>query len=135
MDDLDLPADLLGWRFALGGLAIVLSVLALVRWPVPGVATLVRPLDRAAALATAFERWVIEAIAGAAAALLSAAAWVADVLDRDVLSVPGDAVARGVACVAGAVRPAVGGSLSRVTWALLALLATTGLLHAGWPGR
>jgi hypothetical protein len=133
--ELDLAGGGVGWRLPFAGACLVIAVLVLIRWRVPGAGAATRGLDGLAALAMAFERWVLEAFAGAFAALVVAAAWVADVLDRDVLDAPGDAVARRVVRVAGAVRPVVGGSIARVTWTLIALLATTGVVHSAWPGR
>ena len=133
--DLDLPGWIVGWRLPFVGAVTAMAVVVLVRSQVPGRGAVMRVLDGLAALATAFERWVIEAFAGAFAVLVLAAAWVADVLDRAVLGAPADAVAGRVVRLGGAVRPAVGGSISRVVWTLLALLAATELVHAAWPGR
>ncbi len=134
--DLDLPGVLVGWRFALGGGVLALgATFVLLRWRVPGAASLVGALDGAAARVLAYERWVIDAVVGAVSTVTRAAAWTAAVVDTDVLGVPGSAAARRIVRAADVVRPAMGGSLSRVAWAIVGLLATVCVGHSVWPGR
>jgi hypothetical protein len=134
--DLDLPGVLVGWRFALGGGVLALgATFVLLRWRVPGAASLAGVLDGVSARVLAYERWVIDALAGAVSTVARAAAWTAAVVDTDVLGAPGDAVARRLVRAADALRPATGGSLSRVAWILVGLLGTVCLGHSVWPGR
>lgn len=134
--DLDLPGVLVGWRFALGGGVLALgATFALLRWRVPGAASVARVLDAAAARVLAYERWVIDAVAGAVSTVVRAAAWTAAVVDTEVLGAPAAAVARRLVRAADVLRLVTGGSLSRVAWTLVGLLGTASALHSVWPGR
>ncbi len=134
--ELDLPGIGVGWHVLLGGEALVLgATFVLLRWDIPGADPVVRVLDGVAARVLAYERWVIGAVAGAIATVVRAAGWTAAVVDKEALGAPGDAAARSLVRVADAVRPAAGGSLSRVAWALIGLLGGVCVVHGVWPGR
>jgi hypothetical protein len=103
--------------------------------PALDAAILDRLPERFGTLAVSFERWVIEAVAGALATVVGAAAWVASRCDAAVLGGPMDAVAERLVRSARAVSPALGGSLARVAWVLVASLAAAALLHALRPAH
>jgi hypothetical protein len=134
--DLDLPSAVVGWRFALGAVAATLTfALGASRRRVPGATPLVRVLDRLSGTLLSFERWVVDALGSAMAALLMAAAWTAAALEAGAFGSPTDVVSRKVERVAGAVRPVIGGSLERVFWAFVAVAALACVGHAVWPAR
>jgi hypothetical protein len=87
------------------------------------------------ALLMAFERWVVDAIAGAVAVVVRATAWVLGKLDAEVIGRPLTAVAARAVRIGHAVEPRVGGSLARVAWAVVGAVAFGSLLHALWPAR
>ncbi len=91
--------------------------------------------DRLGALLVRMERWVLDAVAGAAAGTVRAAAWVFAEADRHIVSAPADAAATQLVLGARGVEPILGGSIARVAWVLLAAAAlaalTTALRAAG----
>jgi len=91
--------------------------------------------ERLGALVVSFERWVIEAAAGAFATLVRAAAWVAARSDVDVVGAPADAVAARVVRIARAMEGVIGQPLGRATWAFVMVLASAVIAHAVWPAR
>lgn len=95
----------------------------------------VRGPARLGALVVSFERWVIDAVAGAAGTLVRVAAWVAARSDEDAIGAPADAAAVRVARFGRAVEGVIGQPLGRVAWVLVALLASAAVGHAVWPGR
>jgi hypothetical protein len=131
--DLDLPRAVVGLRFALASAAAlpILVFLAL-RRSAPRFAG---PLERAATLLLDFDRWVLDAAVGAATTVVIAAAWTANVVDRDLASAPVDAAARGVVRGAAAARPVLGGSLGRIFWLFVALLGAACIGYGLWPAR
>src|SRR5579872_3979697 len=83
-------------------------------------------------LLVTFERWVVDAAAGAAAALFAVSVWVAARVDGAVLAAPGDAMATRALRARRALDPAVGGSIARLVWIVLGLFATSVLASALW---
>jgi hypothetical protein len=91
--------------------------------------------ERLGVLVVSFDRWVIEAVAGALAGGARIAAWVAAWLDVDAIGAPADAAAARVVRVGHAAEAVIGQPLGRVAWTLLAVLATAAIAHAAWPVR
>ncbi len=88
--------------------------------------------ERLGALLVSFDRWVVDGVAGAAAVLMRMTVWVAARSDVHVLCAPADGVAVRATRLGHGLGPLVGGSLARVVWALLALLAAVVVAHAIW---
>jgi hypothetical protein len=89
----------------------------------------------AGALLGAFERWVVDAIAGAVVVLVSALSWTIARLDAGVVGAPANALAARTVRASRALEPLVGGSLARVAWVLIAVLLAAALVHAVGSGR
>jgi hypothetical protein len=81
------------------------------------------------------DRWVVEAVVSATAAAARAGAWMLATADAEVVATPANALALRVTRVVRRVDPLVGGSVSRILWALLAIVALAALVHALWPAR
>jgi hypothetical protein len=81
------------------------------------------------------ERWVVEAVARAVGVSARAGAWIVATADAHVVSVPADALALRLTRVVRRVDPIVGGSVTRILWALLAAAGFAALVHALWPAR
>jgi hypothetical protein len=96
-------------------------------------ALLERAPERLGALLVGFEHGVVDAVAGAAAALFGVAVWVAARSDVHLLAAPADAVAARAVRLGRGVEPTVGGSLAPVAWAIVGLTALAALAHAMWP--
>jgi hypothetical protein len=92
-----------------------------------------RAPERLGLLLVAFERGVVDAFAGAVAALFGVAVWVAARSDVHLLAAPADAVAKRAVRLGRGVEPTVGGSLASFAWAIAALTALAALAHALWP--
>jgi hypothetical protein len=103
--------------------------------PAIDVAILERTPARIGALVLRFERWVIQPVAGAAAATVAALAWVVAHSDAVLLHRPANAIARRLVLSARAASPLLGGSLGRVAWALVLLLGAAVVMHGLWPAR
>jgi hypothetical protein len=88
--------------------------------------------ERAGALLMAFEHWVVDAVAGAAGVLLYASAWALNHFDGLVLAVPADGLATRVVRLGRRVEPILGGSLARIFWMIVGLVALAVLGHALW---
>jgi hypothetical protein len=95
----------------------------------------VRTPERIGALVMSFERWVIDAIAGAMASLVRAAAWTADRLDAEALGGPSDAAAASVVRLGRITESLTGQPVGRAAWALVVVLASIAIGHAVWPSR
>jgi hypothetical protein len=91
--------------------------------------------ERLGALVASFERWVIEAIAGAIAVLVRAGAWIAARSDVDAIGAPADAAAERVVRAGLAAEGVTGQPLARAAWALVAMLVLVAIAHAVWPVR
>jgi hypothetical protein len=87
----------------------------------PAASPLEHALARSGTLLVRFERWVVDAVFGAAAGSLWVLAWVAARVDTDVVDAPVDRLAGEVDGVASRLEPLHGGSLERVAWCALAL--------------
>jgi hypothetical protein len=81
------------------------------------------------------DRWVVDAVVGAAAAAARAGAWMVATADAHLVSTPANVLALRLTRVVRRVDPVVGGSISRILWGLLGALAVAALLHALWPAR
>jgi hypothetical protein len=92
-------------------------------------------LVRCGTLLVRFERWVVDAVIGAAAGSLWVLAWIAARVDTDVVDAPVERLAGEVDGVASRLEPLHGGSLERVAWCALALgalaVAAISLLRGG----
>jgi len=91
--------------------------------------------ERVGALAASFERWVIEAAAGAAAGVVRVAAWLAARFDVDAIGSPADIAAARVVRAGHVAEGLIGQPLGRAAWALVAILAAAVLAHAVAPLR
>jgi hypothetical protein len=109
------------------------TVEELVPWPTDD-QLLVRVPAQLGDLLVSMERWVVGAVASAAAGCAQIAAWIVARVDDHVVSSPGDRVASGVEWAAASLESLVGAPLGRVAWALMSAAAIAALLHAMWPG-
>jgi hypothetical protein len=91
--------------------------------------------ESGATLLMAFERWVVEAITGSIGVFTTALGWAVAHLDEHTLATPTHAVAARVARQSRRLEPIVGGSLSRVAWAVVGAAAVAALLRGLWPVR
>ncbi len=91
--------------------------------------------ERAAELLMAFEHWVVDALAGAAAVLLHAAAWTLDRFDSQVLAAPADMAGMRAVRLGRRVEPVIGGSIARVVWAVVVVCLCVAIALAIWPAR
>jgi hypothetical protein len=78
-------------------------------------------LVRSGVLLVRFERWVVDAVFGAASGSLWVLAWIAARVESDVIDAPAERLAGDVARAAWRLEPLHGGSLERVMWCVLAL--------------
>ncbi len=132
--DLDLAGGVAAARYAAGAVASLLVVAFAVsrrRLVLP----LTASADGLSETLLSFERWVVDSAGRAAVTSVVAAAWTADQVDAGALGSPADAAARGVVRVADFVRPVAGGSLERIFWLLVGVLAAAALGHGLWPSR
>jgi hypothetical protein len=90
--------------------------------------------ERLGELVASMEHGVVGAVASATAAGAHVTAWMVAMADQHVIATPADRVADGILSASRAVEPLTGGSVARIAWGLLALLAAAALLHALWPG-
>jgi hypothetical protein len=91
--------------------------------------------EAGATLLMAFERWVVDAIAGSVGVVVPALAWALVRFDTHVVGAPVDVLAGRAVRLGRRVEPLVGGSLARIVWALVGAAGLAALVHALWPVR
>lgn len=91
--------------------------------------------EAGATLLMAFERWVVDAIAGSVGVVVPALAWALVRFDTHVVGAPVDVLAGRAVRLSRRVEPLVGGSLARIVWAVVGAAGLAALVHALWPVR
>jgi hypothetical protein len=89
--------------------------------------------ESGATLLMAFERWVVDSIAGSVTVLVRALAWTLVRFDTHVVGAPANALAARTVHVSRGLEPLVGGSLAKLAWLLVGTFALAVLAHALWP--
>jgi hypothetical protein len=89
--------------------------------------------ESGATLLMAFERWVVDSIAGSVTVLVHALAWTLVRFDTHVVGAPANALAARTVRVSRGLEPLVGGSLAKIAWLLVGTFALAVLVHALWP--
>jgi hypothetical protein len=95
---------------------------------------LVRAPVRLGTLFAGMDRWVVEATAAGVAGLVRAGAWGVAAADEGMVGAPANAVAASLQRAERGVEAALGVTLGRVAWALLASVAVAVLARALWLG-
>lgn len=91
--------------------------------------------EAGATLLMAFERWVVDSLAGSVGVVVHALAWALVQFDAQVAGAPANALAGRTVRLGRRLEPFVGGSLARVVWVLVGTAVLATLLSALWPVR